>query len=172
MRNEDVLKEFLFDCQMRKLSKRTITSYRNANLRMMKFIREQYGITELEDTHYQAIREYVKFQTDQKLSEVYINRNIICYRCFFKYCLDEGYITKNPIDKIKKQKEPIKLIETFNDDEVRRMIRAFKGSRFLDIRNQLILTFFFDSGIRNSELCDLLVTDIRDTHVRIIGKGK
>lgn len=172
MRNEDVLKEFVFDCQMRKLSKRTITGYRNANLRMMKYIREEFGITELEDTHYQAITEYIKFQTDQKLSEAYINRNIVYYRCFFKYCLEEGYITKNPIDKIKKQKEPIKLIETFNDDEVRRMLHAFKGSRFLDIRNQLILTFFFDSGIRNSELCDLLITDIRDTYVQIIGKGK
>ncbi len=171
MLNEDALKEFIFDCQLRKLSKRTIQGYRNANLRMLKFISEQYEIIELEDTNHIAIRSYVQYQTEQGLSESYINRNIVCYKCFFKYCVDEGYITRNPIDKVKKQKEGIVKIETFNNEEVKRLLRTFKGSRFLDIRNQLIIAFFFDTGIRNSELCNLLLTDIRDTYIQIVGKG-
>lgn len=104
MLNEDVLKEFIFECQMRKLSSRTVSSYKHANLRMMKFIREQYGITELEDTHHQAIKGYIQYLTEQNLSETYINRNIICYRCYFNYCVDEGYIIKILWTKLRSKK--------------------------------------------------------------------
>lgn len=172
MQCEDALKEYIFDCQMRKLSKRTIAGYRNANLRMMKFIREEYGITELEDTHYKAIQSYIQYQIKQNLSEVYINRNMVSYRCFFQYCMDEGYIFRNPMDKIKRQKEPVTMIETFNDDEVRRLLCVFKGKRYLDIRNHFILIILFDTGMRNTEVCNLKVSDVRDTHIHIVGKGK
>lgn len=171
MLNEDVLQEFIFDCTIRKLSKRTIAGYRNANLRLFKFLKEQFEIVELEKTHYQAIREYVKYQTDQHLSPVYINRNIVCYKMYFRYCVQEGYISRNPIERVKKQKEPITLIETFNDEEVSKLIRVFKGSRFLDIRNQLIMVMFFDTGMRNSEPCNLKLENIRDTYIQINGKG-
>lgn len=34
VKKEEVLKEFIFDCQMRKLSERTIKGYRNSNKRL------------------------------------------------------------------------------------------------------------------------------------------
>jgi integrase/recombinase XerD len=36
MLNEDVLKEFIFDCRMRKLSERTLVGYKNNNLAMFQ----------------------------------------------------------------------------------------------------------------------------------------
>lgn len=146
MLNEDVLKEFIFECEMRRLSKRTIQSYRNANLRMMKYLEQEFHTTELEQTHHLAIRAYVQYQTAQGLAETY--------------------------DRISKQKEPIVMIETFNDDEVKRLVCVFKGPRFLDVRNQLIMVMFFDTGMRNSEMCDLKMEDLRDTYIRVMGKGK
>ncbi len=53
MLNQDVLKEFIFDCKMRKLSDRTIKGYRNNNRKMMYFIEQEYQVTELEDTYHQ-----------------------------------------------------------------------------------------------------------------------
>lgn len=52
------------------------------------------------------------------------------------------------------------------------MIKVYKGSRFLDVRNQLIMVMLFDTGMRNSELCNLRVADIRETYIHIFGKGK
>ena len=40
---EDLLKEFVFDCEIRKLSKRTIKSYRNNNRRFLNFIKGNDG---------------------------------------------------------------------------------------------------------------------------------
>lgn len=172
MRNEDVLKEFIFDCQLRKLSDRTIKGYRNNNRRLFRFLETEYEVTELEDTYYQHIQAYIKCLMDMKLSEVYINRLQVCFKCYFAYCIQEGYINRNPMDKIKKQKEPIKLIETFNKQEVKSLIKVYHGSRFLDVRNQLIMVILFDSGLRNAEVCDLKVDDIRGNSIHVFGKGK
>ena len=138
----------------------------------MKYLEKEFNITELEQTHHLAIRAYIKYQTSQGLAETYINRNIIAYRCYFKYCVQEGYITNNPMEKVSKQKEPIVMIETFNNDEVKRLINVFKGPRFLDVRNQLLMVMFFDTGMRNSEMCDLKLEDLRDTYIHVLGKGK
>ncbi len=42
MLNEDVLKEYIFDCEMRKLSKRTIQTYRNVNVFFI--VRSPFGL--------------------------------------------------------------------------------------------------------------------------------
>lgn len=172
MLNEDVLKEFIFDCKMRKLSDRTIKSYRNNNKALFRFIENEYGVKELEETNHLHIKGYIQYLTDKKLSEIYINTIVRTFKAYFSFAVDEHYILKNPIDKIKKQKEPIVLINTFNDDEVSRMIKYYQGSKFLDVRNQLIMIILFDSGIRCSELCELKLSDIRDTYINIMGKGK
>lgn len=172
MLNQDALKEFIFDCKMRKLSERTIKGYRNNNLKMLHFIEQEYSLLELEETNHIAIRGYIEHLTNKGLTEIYINGLIKCFRAYFSYCVREQYIFKNPMDKVYRQKEPIPLINTFNDVEVRKMIKHYSGTRFLDIRNQLIMIILFDTGIRNSELCELKMTDIRDTYINIFGKGK
>lgn len=172
MLNQDVLKEFIFDCRMRKLSERTIKSYKNNNLRFFQFIETEYQITELEDTYPQAIKGYIDYLSSLGRKETYINGILKTMRAYFTYCMNEDYLRKNPMDKIKFQKEPIPLIVTFNDDEVVRMIKHFNGARFLDIRNKLLMILLFDTGLRNSELCNLKVTDIRDNYIFVNGKGK
>ena len=34
------------------------------------------------------------------------------------------------------------------------------------------MVMFFDTGMRNSEMCDLKIEDLRDTYIRVMGKGK
>lgn len=172
MLNEDVIKEFIFDCKMRKLSDRTIKSYKNNNIAMFCFIKQEYGIVELEETNHITLKGYIEYLTNKELKETYINGLQKCFKAFFTYCLKEHYILKNPMDKICRQKEPITLINTFTDEEVIRMIRYHSGSKFLDIRNRLIMIILFDTGMRNSELCNLKLTDIRETYINIVGKGK
>lgn len=172
MLNEDIIKEFIFDCRMRKLSERTIKSYKNNNLAMMQFIQKEYGIVELEETNHIAIRDYIEFLTKKELAETYINSLMKCFKAYFTYCVREQYIMKNPMERVYKQKEPITLINAFSDTEVKRMINFHTGTRFLQIRNKLIMILLFDTGIRNSELCGLKLDDIRDTYINILGKGK
>lgn len=58
---EDVLKEFLFDCTMKKYSERTLKGYKNNNLGLFRFLEREYGMKELENTPHQAIQGYINF---------------------------------------------------------------------------------------------------------------
>lgn len=77
---EDIIKEFLFNCRMRELSDRTLKGYKNNNLAMMRFIKQEYNILELEETNHISIRGYLEYLTNNDLKETYINSLIKCYK--------------------------------------------------------------------------------------------
>lgn len=170
---EDTLKEFLLECELRQYSQRTIRHERNSLQKMIYFIGETYGVTQLEKVKHIHLKGYVKYLTDLGRKETYVNGLIKSFRAFFKYCTEEEYIEVNPALKLSFQKEPEILITTFTDKEVEAMVNYYKGRRFLDIRNKLIMVILFDTGIRCSELCELKVTDVRANVINIQeGKGK
>ena len=170
---ENTLKEFLLECELRQYSQRTIRHERNSLQKMIYFIGETYGVTQLEKVKHIHLKGYVKYLTDLGRKETYVNGLIKSFRAFFKYCTEEEYIEVNPALKLSFQKEPEILITTFTDKEVEAMVNYYKGRRFLDIRNKLIMVILFDTGIRCSELCELKVTDVRANVINIQeGKGK
>ena len=73
--------------------------------------------------------------------------------------------------RIKNLKEERKVIHTFNDEEVKRILRDVKEYTYSNVRDKLILIILFDTGIRVSELCDIKVQDITSKHIVIHGKG-
>ena len=169
---ENVLKEYLYDCQLRKLSKRTIKSLRNNNNRLFLYLGNTYAIFELEDVRRVHVQSYINYLAEQGRRETYVNSILKNVRGLFRYCEEEEYIKESPVRKVKFQKEEITVIRTFNDDEVKRMVNYYSGKKFLDQRNKLIMTILFDSGIRNGELCDIKMSDLCENAIRIHGKGK
>ncbi|WP_339784126.1 hypothetical protein NSQ38_22565 [Paenibacillus sp. FSL R7-0313] len=62
------------------------------------------------------------------LSETYINGIQKNIRSFLKFIVEEGDIAekRNPVLGLKWMREPKVLIKTFDDDEVKRLINAFR----------------------------------------------
>lgn len=172
MQLTDVLEEFIFDCKLRRMSERTIKGYKNNNLRFITFIQNEYQVSELEKVHCKLIKAYLEQLSSLGRMPSYINGIIKSMRAFYRYCIDEEYLFNNPMDKVKFQKESITLITTFKNNEVKKMVVYYSGSRYLSIRNKLIMITLFDTGTRNSELCNLLLTSIREEYIMIMGKGK
>lgn len=169
---EEALQEYVFDCQLRKLSERTIKSVKNNNKRLFCYLGNNYDLFELEKVKRIHIQAFVNHLSESGHKETYVNSLIKSYRGFFKYCETEEYIKESPVQKIKFQKEEISVITTFSQEEVLKMVNHYSGKRFLDLRNKLIIVMLLDSGIRNSELCDILVEDIHENAIKIHGKGK
>lgn len=169
---QNVLQEYLCDCQLRKLSERTLKGLRNNNLRFFRYLESVFSITELEEVKRIHVQAYISYLSDQGRKESYVNGIIKCFRGFFKYCVTEEYIQDSPMNRIKFQKEEITLIRTYNSTEVQRMIKFYSGRTFLNQRNKLIMVLLLDSGIRNTELCTLQVNDILENGIKIHGKGK
>ena len=67
---DDMLKEFLFDCEVKNYAKRTIQSYRN-NKRFFNYVEHEFSITELEEFSHMHIKKYFRFLIDKGLRESY-----------------------------------------------------------------------------------------------------
>lgn len=169
---QDLLKEFLFECQIRKFSPKTIRSYRNCNEAFFVYCKKEYDLVDIEDINHQHIKEYFNFLTKNNRKESYINGILKTLRAFYKYCVIEGYILKSPCEKVNWQREPKTLIRTFTDDEIKRLLDAYDFSDYQNARNKTIIAFLVDTGARNYETCTMGKTDIKDNFIIIHGKGK
>lgn len=168
---KDCLEEFKVECDLRRLSPRTTKGYYNNTALFLTYLKKHEQINQLENISHLHIKKYVQYLLKKNLSPSYINGILKCLRAYFKYAYGEGYIPANPAAKLSWQREGKVLIETFTDEEVASLLNAFDFSSYLSARNKLILAIAFDTGSRNTEICSILETDIRDNVILIHGKG-
>lgn len=169
---DDALKEFLFECQVRKYTWKTIKGYRNGLEFLINYLKQEQKITEIEEITTHHLKAFFMYQVKRKRKETYLNGLLKTFRAFFKYLTNEEYLTTNPVLKVSWMREPKVIIKTFSDDEVRKMLEAFPESDYMTMRNKAIIAMLFDTGIRNYELCTLPESNIKDNYIVIYGKGK
>ena len=159
------------DCNLRRLSPRTIKGYYNNTALCLDYLENTLGVTELEEIRPPHLKVYFQCLIDKGLTPSYANGVLKSLRAFYKYAVDEGYLTVNPALRVRWQKEGKVLINTFTDEEVMKLLSAFDGKTYLSIRNKLILAVAFDTGARNSEMCAITCSDVRENVILIHGKG-
>ncbi len=52
--------EFIFDCQVRKLTAKTIKGYTNTPKQFFTFISSTFGVVNIEDVTTRQVKEYIK----------------------------------------------------------------------------------------------------------------
>ena len=171
MFTQEILEEFKLECELRRLTPRTIKGYYNSSLQFLTWLEKQQGIIELEEIRTTHIKMYMQYLIKKNLSPSYINSVLRCIRAYFRYAVEEDYLRSNPAEKINWQRQGKVLINTFTDEEVRALLNVFDFSTYLSARNKLVLAIAFDTGARNSEICDILEKDIRDNVILLHGKG-
>ena len=108
-------------------------------------------------------------------ARVSVARKLVVLRSFYRYLLQEGHISANPIPKgrtfnIKVEK---RLPVFLGREEVSRLLEAPDPSAPLGIRDRAILELFYSSGVRLAELQQLNLDDVSldSREVRVLGKG-
>ncbi len=168
---ENVLKEFIFDCEVKKFSQKTIKSYRNNTQYLFNFLEEKYEISEIENVTSMQIKDFFQTLWSNGRKATYTNGLLKSYRSFFKYACNEEYIQVNPCLRVPWGKEDKTIIKTFENEDVINMLGVYNGRDYMSVRNKAILAMLIDTGIRNYELCTLENSNIFETYVRIFGKG-
>ena len=129
--------EFVFDCQIRKLSDRTIKNYSKQIGYLLKFLEEK-GITEIEEVIPQHIKEFLMTIKQKGRTVNYFNDLLKAYKVYFRYAYSEGYAATLITEKIKNAKGDKVIIRTFSDKEIKRLINYYDGYKYLDIRNKVL----------------------------------
>jgi len=69
----DLVKEFLFDCNVRGLSELTVNNYRKQLNKFLRFLNGECGITELSQLKPNTVKQYIHRVQNEGLKPAYIN---------------------------------------------------------------------------------------------------
>lgn len=151
---QGVLEKFILQKQAQGLAVRTINDYR-------------YHITNLfKDSNYSFDNDYETlesltlnyFALSAKLAATTFNTRRKDLKTFFKYLLNEGYISENPLNNIKKRKEDDKPRAVCEED-LKQLLSQPNLKTFSGIRDYALFILTLDTGIRPSEAFGLTIND-------------
>ena len=92
----------------------------------------------------------------EKLSQNTINRSFACLFAFYEYLLDQGLVSQNPVQRVRRFKIPKegKTVDLTND-QVERLLDIIPIETGTGKLHKAILTLLFTTGMRQSELAGL-----------------
>jgi len=162
MQLETLVREFLFECEIREYTPRTVENYRKQLRHFTEFLRDYCSVETLEELQASHVKAFIKHYQLRQCKPSYVNDNLKAVKVLCAYAFRENYVDHLITANIKNVKEPKTLIHTFSTDEIKKMIAYFQGSSYADIRNKLILMMLFDTGIRINELIEMRQEQIQD----------
>lgn len=153
----------------RNLSAHTILAYGKDIFDFLEYI----GIKSPEDITYKDIREYFVAIQDKNYSKTTVSRKIASLRTFYRYMLRERLIENNPADNIKSPKKSHLLPKFFTDEEMETLLNSIDPKTPSGCRNRAIIETLYATGMRVSELCNLVFEDLnlKQNEITVFGKG-
>lgn len=168
------MNEFLQYLQYEKnYSSHTVLSYHTDLRQFCDFLEIAADQFEPAKVSSQQIQQWVLSLMSEKISARTLSRKISTLKSFWRFLLTRGYVNQNPTLKIilPKTKKPIPAF--FKDSEMEIVLdKTFLPDNFESVRDQLILTVFYLTGIRLAELLNIedKDVDLADGNLRVIGK--
>ena len=122
----------------------------------------------------QDIVEYRNNLENSGRSPSTINRSLVSLNIFFKWLMEANIVTSNPVKNVKQIKIPKALSPKWLCRQDQSILKSVV-LRYGTIRDRAIIFMFLNSGLRESELINLRIRDIKKagsiTYISIIGKN-
>lgn len=172
--NLDLVNFFLEHLQVeRRLSKHTLTSYSTDLIQFCTFIEEGLSQTKsILTLNAKDIRLWIVDLSNQGIENRSINRKLAALRTFFKYLQRTGKIESNPMISIKAVKIGKSLPQFIREPEIEKINFNENGENFESLREELIYSLLYGTGMRLSELIHLKVSqiDVFQKQIKVLGK--
>jgi len=151
----------------------TINAYQNDIKQFLDFISDEYNQTEIIETHYAQIRNWIVSLVEAGISNRTVNRKISSLNSFFEFLMKVEAIKTNPLAKHKALKFGKKLQIPFSENEIQSALNLYKDKNdFEAVRNGLMVELFYATGIRRIELINIKTSDINleVNNLKVLGK--
>jgi len=175
---QEMIEEYLIELEIRNYSQNTIRTYKSVIKRFHEYLK---SISDLYDEKrfLRSFKKYIQYLKREKdVSQNYIYLVTVVSKRFLEF--HHLYF----LDEVHAPKRTKSLPKSLNESEVEELINAFDyeleeadESNLIRtktrLRDKLVLTLLYSSGIRVSELVSLFIKDIdfRERTIRIRGKG-
>lgn len=167
---KQALSTFYANCKLKNLSSNTIYYY-SKRLEPMVEEFEAQGLTP-GSTNTQHIRDYMSSLIGT-MSNTTVNHFVCAAKAFFSYLLEEGFIDRSPMTRVKKLRLTKRVIQSFSPEQVKAILAIPDRKRFSGLRDYTIMLVMLDTGARIGEVVGMKMGDIdwADNTLLILGKG-
>ena len=180
---ERLAKDYLLDCDYRMQSPRTIETRRFFIQNLLWFLRNR-GFTTcgtielrqffayLQHGHNEPGGRWGKANYTRPVRPITIKDYYVNLRCLFNWLVADGVLQTSPLDKIPKPKVRVEQVQPFTQEQIEALRKAARSSANAK-RDEAIILFLYDTGVRASELCGLKLQDLdlSSRHASVLGKG-
>lgn len=129
---------------------------------------------DIDDVDNQIIRNYLSTQLANGISKKTLCRRLSCFRHYFSFLVDKGYVHNNQFIFVHSPKKEIRYPRALYIEQIDNIFTRNKERQDpLALRDQVILELLYASGVRASEFVNIKIQDIdfSSRSIRILGKG-
>lgn len=155
------------------LSDHSVEAYLRDIEKLTQFIVFQHSDSNIEQITLPELQAFLKWIGGLGISASSQSRIISGIRSFFKYCLQENLVKKDPTLLLETPKLRRNLPDFLSVDEINRIVQAIDLSKPEGERNRAILETMYSCGLRVSELVNLRISSLYPDlgFIKVIGKG-
>ncbi|MGD1844084.1 MAG: tyrosine-type recombinase/integrase [Salibacteraceae bacterium] len=145
----------------KRFSPHTLTAYLKDLQQFWDFINEAYESPQLEEVNHGMIRSWIVQLMEAGRSPATVNRKITTLKIYYKFLLRQQAVTVNPMLKIQGPKKNKRLPVFVEQDNMKKLLDEIEfPDDFEGERDRLILELFYATGMRQTELIHLKLSDI------------
>jgi integrase/recombinase XerD len=163
----DEVQEFLKLYEYDK-SPQTLKSYKLAFTKFFDYFKYE-NFEQVKNITASKYRDYMGYLLSTGVKKSSVNAYFRPIKAFYNWLVENEYMEKSPLNKVKELKSDEVESSFFSYDEIDAMIAV------CDLEDKVILTLLLTTGLRRGELIQLKLSDIKDGHLIIrkeITKGK
>jgi len=161
--NQEVIKQFFLD-NHNQFSPETVRAYEFALTQFFTVCEKS-----VEDVKARDIRNWLDVMINAGLQPRSIQLKLVALRSFYRYCMEENKINKNPTLKV----DTPKKVDSLPYYLSKRQLAMLQEHTKDNIRDQAIIETLYATGVRVTELLHIKIEDIKwETRQITIRKGK
>ncbi len=169
---EDFINYISFE---KRYAQNTCTAYQQDLLEFQYFIEKNFETNQPQKVEPEFIRTWIHSFITHKITAVTIHRKISSVKSYYKYLLRNNMVTKNPLLTIQLPKKP-KRLPVFVDEKKMDLLKTKTKNASLSsyqlLLQNVIMELFYQTGIRRTELVNLLEKniDFYTKEIKVMGK--
>jgi integrase/recombinase XerD len=170
---EQILNQFLNYLTIeRGLSKNTLEAYSHDLNRFLDHLRKT-GVEDILKVSKFDVRAFLLDLKKKKLSAKTITRYLVAIRTFFRFLIQEGTLSANPVEELETPKMTKTLPQILTLKEVEQLLEQPNLQTPLGVRDRAMIEVLYATGVRVTELVCLPMNQINleGGYVLVYGKG-
>lgn len=126
-----------------------------------------------QDASLQDLHRYSWILYDLGMTPRSIARNLSALRSFYRFMVVDGYIAQDPTELLESPKIPKHLPAVLTIDEVERILASMNLALPQERRDHCMVELLYSSGLRVTEICELLISELflDEGFLKVKGKG-